>query len=48
MACGMGLKKKTKKVKKLLDRIPALIILYTYRVSHPKGKYRAHLKKEIP
>ena len=34
-----------KKVKKLLDKIPALIILYTYRVSPPKGKNNGSPKK---
>jgi len=40
--------KKDKKVKKLLDKKPALVILYIYRVSHPKGKNNGKLKKEIP
>jgi hypothetical protein len=34
-----------KKVKKLLDKIPALIILSIYRVSPPKGKIKASSKR---
>jgi hypothetical protein len=32
-------------VKKLLDKKPALVILYINRVSHPKGKIMAHQKE---